>query len=357
MDDRQIFAFLAEAVARDGAGVLVTVASVTGSSMRDPGAHMAVAADGRFTGSLSGGCIEAAVVAEALAALAEGSARITRFGAGSRFLDIRLPCGGGLDVHFWPVSDAALIGAVQAALAAREPFTLHLPVEPFRERWKHRTTRKRRQTRNPDPAFDAIESEQGLTGSDAALLPGFHPTAMTSSGGALLAGHWPAPRLIIIGHGAASIALARQAQAIGAEVALASPDPEILRQAQSFAGALARLHRLDDAFPFASDAWSAIVLLFHDHDWEERLLLAAHAQPHFYLGAMGGRTAHAQRVAKLHAAGVSAAQIARLRAPIGLFHSARDPDTLALSALAEIIRDYHAAGAAGQASQTAAALL
>jgi xanthine dehydrogenase accessory factor len=288
--------------------------------MRDPGAHMAVARDGRFAGSLSGGCIEAAVVAEALAALAEGRARMTRFGAGSRFLDIRLPCGGGLNVHFWPISDAALIGAVQAAIAVRQPFTLRLP----------------------------------LAEGEAVLIPAYHRVSVDTAAQQLFVGHWPAPRLIIIGHGAASIALARQAQAIRAEVVLASPDPEILRQVQPFAGALVRLHRRDEDFPVASDAWSAIVFLFHDHDWEEHLLLAALAQPHCYIGAMGGRTAHAKRCEALCAAGVSAAQIARLRAPIGLFHSARDPDTLALSALAEIIRDYHAACAAGQASQTAA---
>ena len=65
-------------------------------------------------------------------------------------------------------------------------------------------------------------------------------------------------------------------------------------------------------------------------------------QPHFYIGAMGGRKAHAFRSEALQMRGVSEAEIATIRAPIGLFHSSRDPQTLALSTLGEVIRTYEA---------------
>ena len=121
MDQRRIFRFLAERIGAGDACVLVTVLAVEGSAMRNPGTHMAVAADGSFVGSLSGGCIENAVVAEALGALKLRTARTVRFGEGSPYLDIRLPCGGGLDIHFQPLADGALPGACLAAIAARQP--------------------------------------------------------------------------------------------------------------------------------------------------------------------------------------------------------------------------------------------
>ncbi|MEM6493472.1 MAG: XdhC family protein, partial [Pseudomonadota bacterium] len=89
-----------------------------------------------------------------------------------------------------------------------------------------------------------------------------------------------------------------------------------------------------------SDPWSAFVFLFHDHDWEVDLMARALDMPHFYLGAMGGRRAHAFRSDALLARGISADRIETIRAPIGVFHSSRDPHTLALSTLTEVLRAY-----------------
>ena len=124
MDQRGIFRFLIEQIAAGQRCVLVTVLAVEGSAMRNPGAHMAVCEDGSFVGSLSGGCIENAVVAEACEALKAGAARIVRFGAGSPYVDIRLPCGGGLDIHFQPLADGQLAQDCLAAIMARRPYTV-----------------------------------------------------------------------------------------------------------------------------------------------------------------------------------------------------------------------------------------
>ena len=110
-----------------GAGVvLVTLVGIAGSSPRALGAQMAVAADGDYRGSFSGGCIEAAIVAEALAVLDDGETRMVRFGAGSPYIDIRLPCGGGIDLLFTPRPDAAALGAILAVLDKREPAAMRL---------------------------------------------------------------------------------------------------------------------------------------------------------------------------------------------------------------------------------------
>ena len=276
--------------------------------MRNAGTIMGVAQDGSFAGSLSGGCIENAVVAEALevlkAAPKAGSARMVRFGAGSPYIDIKLPCGGGLDLSFTRLGGSPLAGQCLAAIAAREPF--------------------------------AIRMAQGQVG----FVEGWQPDVfdpLTQSG---QFGYWPAPRLVIVGHGAGVEALAGLGGTMGCTVEVLSPDTALcsrLREAGVQATGLAQVTQPD---ALESDPWTAIVFLFHDHDWETHLMERALTLPRFYLGAMGGRQAHRGRCASLAARGVSEEQLAVIRAPIGLFHSSRDPQTLALSTLAEVIRVY-----------------
>jgi len=279
--------------------------------MRGPGAVMGVASDGSFAGSLSGGCIENAVVAEARETLKAASPRVVRFGTGSPYLDIKLPCGGGLDIHFQPLSDPHTIAPVMEAIAARVPFA----------------------TRFEDGAM-TVARDWAATRFDA-------------SAGSGAFGYWPAPRLQIIGHGFGVTALARLAREMSCEVAVLTPDDRILDELTDRAIACERLDRIDDTGALHSDPWTAITFLFHDHDWEIDLMERALQLPHFYLGAMGGRRAHAFRCAALGERGVSDAKLNSIRAPIGLFHSSRDPQTLALSTLAEVIRAYEATDFAG----------
>lgn len=304
MDRARVFAFLDERLRAGTSAVLVTVIAVEGSSMREAGTHMGVAADGSFCGSLSGGCIENAVVAEALDTLAAGAPRLVRFGAGSPYLDIKLPCGGGLDIHFQPLGNAELTAQCLAAERAREPFSLELG--------------------QGAPAF----------------LAGWRETAVSSSGATI--GHWPAPRLAILGHGASVAALTRLAVQMDVGVHVFSPDTQVRADAKDLGVQVQQLASPSDKAELSSDKWTAIIFLFHDHEWEADLMARGLALPHFYLGAMGGRKAHQLRQAALAARGVSAAAIASIHAPIGLFHSARDPDTLALSTLAQVVERYHA---------------
>lgn len=279
--------------------MLVTVLAVEGSSMRNPGTHMGVAEDGSFAGSLSGGCIENAVVAEALAALAAQAPRVVRFGAGSPYLDIKLPCGGGLDIHFQPLAGPELVGQACVAIAARKPFSI------------------------------AIDGE-------ARLLAGWHA-------GEGVFGHWPQLRLLVLGHGAGVESVAKLAQAIELDSQVLTPDPRILESLVGQGLAVTKLDRPSDVHLLASDPWTAIVFLFHDHDWEVPLMARALALPNCYLGAMGSRRAHAARCEALAKAGIGSEAIASIKAPLGLFHSSRDPETLALSALGEVVQAYQAA--------------
>jgi xanthine dehydrogenase accessory factor len=280
-------------------GVLITLVGIEGSSSRAVGTQMAVMADGGHAGSFSGGCIEAAVVAEALSVLNKGGAgRVVRYGSGSPYIDIRLPCGGGIDLLFTPRPDRAVLNAALDLLAQRQPVAV---------------------------AIDA----QGV--------------AIGSRGdGAFVRRYDPLLRLAAVGQGEDLAALARLAAGFGIAVDALVPDRDSAAPADMPGITLHRLHTTAQLPTLSTDPWTAVVFLFHDRDWEEFLLPQALALPAFYHGAIGSARTHRARIAALQAAGVPAASIATLRGTIGLIPATRDPATLALSILAEVVQDYQA---------------
>ena len=311
MDNRRIFAFLADQLKAGRRCVLTTITSVTGSSMRSVGAHMGICEDGNFIGSLSGGCIENSVVTEALQTLETGQPRITRFGTGSPYIDIKLPCGGGLDVHFLPLCDEQLVKLCRQAIERRRPFSIQLPIE-----------------------------NGPMKNDNACFLPEWQATEYDEANQNIVIGHHPHPRLLIIGHGAGVESLAELASAIDIESRVITPDERLLSTLDTKGIKAVRIRTTNETSLVSSDAWTAIVFLFHDHDWETELMAHAFKQPHFYLGAMGGRIAHALRGERLLEAGSKQSDVDSIHAPVGLFHSSRDPDTLAISTLAEILKAY-----------------
>lgn len=275
--------------------------------MRNPGAHMAVSEDGQYVGSLSGGCIERSVVSEALDSLKEGQPRVVRFGEGSPYLDIRLPCGGGLDVQFMPFYDAKLAQDCKNAIAAREPFSISLPV---------------------------VDEDVHLSGEAKRL-------GLRAVNDGILVSHDPNPKVLLIGHGAAMTSMARLSRQMQFDVKALTSDQPLMASLSDERFDAHLLKTPDQVADIDSDPWTAIVFLFHDHDWEGALMTHALSQPHFYFGAMGGRIAHDARQKELQSRGVDVATLQSIRAPIGLFHSSRDPDSLALSTLAEITKAFH----------------
>jgi xanthine dehydrogenase accessory factor len=299
-----IFEFVKDRQASGQAVVLVTIASATGGSSRNPGTHLAVAADGSMAGSLTGGCIEAAVATEALEVLSQAVPRITRYGQGSRFLDIRLPCGGALDLLFSPITSPRLGRELVDRLRQRQPFRLSI----------------------------------GLADTDVTFLAGSERFAVETSATHFTVNHIPPLRCLIFGQGAAVEMLHQLAVAIGMEAIVHSPD-------RVQAGRIKNANFLASLMtppPFAADLWTAAVAMFHDHDWEPVILNQLLSSKAFYIGAMGSRSAHAARCAALGALGRSDADLARISAPIGLVPSMRDPETLAVSTLAEIIARFNA---------------
>lgn len=149
-------------------------------------------------------------------------------------------------------------------------------------------------------------------------------------GGGLLAERRYVPRLriVLLGAGAECAALVRLAAAQGVEVEWRGAD-----------------HGLSLGRPptdLAADAWTAVLLLFHDHEWEVPLLDWALGTPAFYIGAQGGAPAREERLERLRAGGHDGADLARIVSPVGLIPAARDPHVLGLSVLAEVVGAYEA---------------
>lgn len=253
---------------------LCTIVGIDGSYSRRRGAQLAIGPDGRMAGSLADGCLEKELASQAAAARAGRSGpSLLRYGAGSPFIDFRLPCGAGLDVLIDPQPDLPALAATIAQLDRRQPAALALPA--------------------PSP------------------LP--------------RRAYLPTLRLVVLGAGPEPEALVRLAAAQGLPAELLAPDRDL---------ALGR------APTVALDAWTAVVLLFHDHEWEPALADWALRSPAFYIGAQGGRIARETREQRLAAMGHDPAALARLRSPVGLIPHARDASTLALSILAEVVAAY-----------------
>lgn len=269
----------ASASMQSGARIaLVVVTAVTGGAMRARGALMCVTPQSH-AGYVSNGCVDADIIFQAREVISSGVPRALVYGEGSAFKDIHLPCGGRIDL--WVTSDinAAYVAHISASLDARTAVNLNLGDYNMR--------------------------------------------------------YTPPLRLRIIGRGQAVRALAQQAISAGFPVILQSPEREAAQGLN-----LVRFEHLTDpkrAPEITDDPWSAVVVMFHDHDWEPQILAQACRGPAFYIGAMGSPRTHALRCEALKDIGVSAQNAARIHGPIGLIPSMRDANLLALSTLAQIV--------------------
>jgi len=301
-DPSSVFSLLL-AGAREGvAGALVTIINIKGGAPRALGAQMAVLADGRYCGYVSGGCVESAVAGEAIRCINAGADEILRFGVGSPFIDIKLPCGGSIELHVHVRPEPGLLSEARRMLDLRAPFCL------------------------------AFRVGDGTT----ALVPGSAPRERSEWRGGVFYRHYhPLTQMVLIGEGHELVALAQLGRAAGLPVAsfmTAETHGGTVRGTGSTVVPIggAALPQLP------VDPFTAIVFLLHDRFKESRLLEAALGYEPFYIGALGSRRTHATRVARLQAAGVSEDRIARLRGPIGLYGPTRTSSALAISVLGEI---------------------
>src|SRR5262245_44914002 len=201
---------------------------------------MAVAEDGAYAGYLSGGCLEQAVALEGQAVIRAGLNKLVRYGKGSPYFDIKLPCGSGLDLYFDQGISVEQVRQMTALRAARRVFALDTSL---------------------------------ATGTSKIEEIASAPVAQSGSeGDTFRRVYVPNVRLLLLGNGPTLTALASLAAATGTEIAIRSPDEVTRAELQ---GSGFRIFLDDEDIDRAIDGMdfaSAAVLLFHDHEQEPRLL-------------------------------------------------------------------------------------
>lgn len=289
--------------------VLVTLTGVEGGAPRQPGAQMAVAEDGRYCGYLSGGCLEQAVALEAVDAMRSGGNRLVRYGKGSPYFDIKLPCGSGLDLYF----DQGLRDGELTALLEH---------------------RGRRQS-------CVLRTVLGSGDSSVEIVDGAIPVSHCA-GDVFVRAYPAAMRLALIGNGPALTGIAALAQAAGLDLVVWSTDDVTrgqlrasgVQSGSSEAELEAAIAGLDDA--------SAAVVVFHDHEAEPGILRRLLARPCFYLGVLGNHAVHRARIDALRQLGVTTEALERLHAPVGSIANAKSKTTFAFGVLAEMLAEAKA---------------
>ncbi|MHC9234027.1 XdhC family protein [Pseudooceanicola sp. 502str34] len=299
---------------RAGKGAaLATVVETWGSAPRRVGAQLAVSGEGEIAGSVSGGCVEGAVVTEALEALEDGGHRMLEYGVsdGDAFA-VGLACGGTIRILVEPVGQAlpeAMLADLVAARAARQPLAY---------------------------VIDPATGSRDLTG--AGFADRFR---MDRSGfeedGRFVAIHNPPLRLIVVGAVHIAQALVPMARIAGFDPVLVDPRPAFAAAAR-FPGEDIREDWPDEAVAdLGLDQRTALVLLTHDPKIDDPALEAALAAEVYYIGALGSKRTHAKRVERLTERGFTEGQIARIHGPIGLDIGAAGPAEIAVSILSEMI--------------------
>ncbi|MGY6535894.1 MAG: XdhC family protein [Pararhodobacter sp.] len=304
---------------RAGRGAaLATVIQTWGSAPRQPGSQLAIAGDGQMMGSVSGGCVEGAVIVEALDALADGQPRLLTYGVSDEdAFAVGLACGGTIRVLVEPVGEggnalpAAMLGEITAARSARR--ALAYAVHP--DTWARRLI-------GPEDAAMAARFRADRSG--------------TEESGEFVAVFNPPLRLMVVGAVHIAQALLPMARLAGYDPVLIDPRDAFGSSAR-FPGAVIVHDWPDEALAAQGlDARTAVVTLTHDPKLDDPAIIAALNSDAFYLGCLGSTRTHAKRLERLRAAGVQQAALGRIHAPVGLDIGARSPAEIAVSVLAQI---------------------
>ncbi|WP_076069361.1 XdhC family protein [Sphingomonas montana] len=300
---------IAARAAWEGAPMAIaTVVSTWGSAPRPKGSHMLVAADGRFEGSISGGCVENEVLQVASEAIVDGRSRLLDYTIGDETAwEAHLPCGGAISVLVQPVSPDGYRPEIFDALAEARAAGRSLSV----------TT--------------DIESGQ----SRIAAEPG---------DGQFVNRYRPARTLLIVGAVQIAQALVEFASPLDTRAVLIDPRERFLTAAR-FPGIELDSRWPDEAIAaYAPGPETAVITLSHDPKIDDPALVAALSADTGYIAALGSKRSHAARLERLAAAGLTPGQLARIDAPAGLPIGALGPAEIALSVAAGMVRAFRTAG-------------
>jgi xanthine dehydrogenase accessory factor len=336
------------------AGQPVGMATVVGtwrSAPRPPGATMLVGPDGTAVGSVSGGCVEGAVYQLGQEVVGSGQPRLARYGVSDDdAFDVGLTCGGTIEIFVERVDPASYpqLEQVAAAVAAGQPVAVatvvrtgrgprlgaRLVVWPDRQEGTLGTDRL-------DQVVGTDARGQLAAGKSGPLRYGPEGQRLGDELAVFVAAYAPPPRMLVFGAIDFAAAVARLGSFLGYQVTVCDARP-VFATSRRFPGVEVVVdwpHRYLTGEVEAGrvDGRTVVCVLTHDPKFDVPVLRVALAQPVAYVGAMGSRRTHTDRVDRLRADGVPESQLARLASPIGLDLGSRTPEETAVSIAAEII--------------------
>lgn len=303
---------------REGRGAaLATVIETWGSAPRQAGSQLAISGSGEIMGSVSGGCVEGAVVVEAQEALADGKPRLLTFGvADETAFEVGLACGGTIRILVEPVGTGdgmpvAMLETIVERRAKRQPVAYGI----LPDAWTRRIILP------DDPALAGrFRADRSGLEEDGEFIAIFNPPL----------------RMLVVGAVHIAQALLPMARLAGYDPVLIDPR-EAFGSAQRFPGETIVHDWPDEALQAQGlDARTAVVTLTHDSKLDDPAIMSALGSDVFYLGCLGSTRTHAKRLDRLREAGVSDAALARIHAPVGLDIGAKSPAEIAVSVLAQV---------------------
>ncbi|MBF9032050.1 XdhC/CoxI family protein [Rhodobacterales bacterium HKCCE3408] len=301
---------------RAGRGAaLATVVQTWGSAPRPVGSQLAIAGDGEMAGSVSGGCVEGAVVVAAMDAVTSGKHELLEFGVSDdEAFAVGLACGGTIKVFVEPVGrggmPTGLLEDLVAARAARKPIAYVVD-----------TAGPDRHLSGPDDPGMADKFRRDASGMEGSVYTGIHN---------------PPLRMVIVGAVHIAQALIPMARIAGYDPILVDPRPAFAAAAR-FPGETIVEDWPDEALAeIGLDARTAVVTLTHDPKLDDPAIMAALRSDIFYLGCLGSSRTHAKRIARLTEAGFTLEELGHIHGPIGLRIGAVGPGEIAISILSEI---------------------
>ena len=346
---------LAELVAiwrAGGTAGVGTVVRTFSSAPRQPGAAMVVAPDGSVSGSVSGGCVEGAVYETALEVVETGIARLERYGVSDDdAFAVGLTCGGILDIFIEPLSHNTFpyLDLVADAITGHRPVAVATVIAHRDPAWLGR-----RLVIGPESADGSLGSRRaddavtddarGLLAAGRSEVLTYGPDGQRRGEGmeVFVASHAPRPRMLVFGAIDFAAAVAQQGSFLGYRVTVCDARPVFATSARFPTADEVVVdwpHRYlaAQADAGAIDARTVICVLTHDAKFDVPLLEVALSLDVGYIGAMGSRRNHEDRLARLREAGLTDTELSRLASPIGLDLGARTPEETAVSIAAEII--------------------
>jgi len=319
---------------------MATVVQVYRSAPRPAGARLCVTRSGRMAGSVSGGCVEADVFERAMKVLDIGEPEVVNYGIADELgFQVGLSCGGSIDILIEPFVPDSGWEALGQAVKRQQPaaYAIGLAPTPILGR-KLTILPGGKPVGSIASTLDnriADESDRLLQmgGTEVVTLPWLEGEAQV-----FLEAFPPAPSLLIIGATHTAISLCRMAREVGFQVTVIDARSALATQ-ERFPDA----HQIIRAWPEEAleqqplSDHSFMVVLTHDPKFDVPALACALCSQARYIGALGSRVTHEKRKAQLAQRGFTAADLDRIRSPIGLDIGSRTPEELAVAILAEIL--------------------